>query len=247
VDNLDQPLLAEALREALGLAGLITHAMQIATNFGLCATVEGKLVIKAPDWVLVNSATPLPAGQSRRSYTPHLEGELPALVMEFLSESDGGEYSARPVYPYGKWFFYEQILQVPHYAIFDPALGTLELYRLDEGRYHVEQPNEHGRYWIAALDLFVGVWQGEHYNRTGYWLRWWDRAGQLLPWGLERLEQERQRIEQEQHRAEQERQRAEQERQRAERERQAKEAAQRQAAELEQELARLREQLDRQR
>ncbi|MFM8004412.1 MAG: DUF874 family protein, partial [Dolichospermum sp.] len=56
-----------------------------------------------------------------------------------------------------------------------------------------------------------------------YWLRWWDQTGNLLPWALELIEEERQRAEQERQRAEQERQRAEQERQRAEQERQEKE------------------------
>ena len=41
------------------------------------------------------------------------------------------------------------------------------------------------------------------------WLRWWDRAGNLLLWSAEQAEQERQRAEQERQRAEQERQRAE--------------------------------------
>jgi hypothetical protein len=36
----------------------------------------------------------------------------------------------------------------------------------------------------------------------GYWLRWWDEAGQLLPWSCERAEQDRQRAEQERQRAE---------------------------------------------
>ena len=51
VDNLLQPLLAAALRESLELAGLIVESMIIATNFGICATVGDKTVVKAPDWV----------------------------------------------------------------------------------------------------------------------------------------------------------------------------------------------------
>jgi hypothetical protein len=47
-------------------------------------------------------------------------------------------------------------------------------------------------------------------------LRWWDKSGNLLLWGSELVEQERQRAEQEKQRAEQEKQRAEQEKQRAE-------------------------------
>ncbi|MFM6811310.1 MAG: hypothetical protein ACKPJ4_05025, partial [Dolichospermum sp.] len=54
--------------------------------------------------------------------------------------------------------------------------------------------------------LFLGTWQGTKEGRTGYWLRWWDQTGNLLPWALELIEQERQQAEQERQRAEQERQ-----------------------------------------
>jgi hypothetical protein len=47
------------------------------------------------------------------------------------------------------------------------------------------------------MGLFLGVWQGTKAERTGYWLRWWDREENLLPWGAELVEQERQRAEQE--------------------------------------------------
>ncbi|WP_298911418.1 hypothetical protein [uncultured Nostoc sp.] len=33
---------------------------------------------------------------------------------------------------------------------------------------------------------------GVKVNRTSYWLRWWDETGQLLLWGVERLQQEQQ-------------------------------------------------------
>ena len=42
------------------------------------------------------------------------------------------------------------------------------------------------------MDLFIGVWSGKRENRDGYWLRWWDKQGNLLLWGFESVEQERQ-------------------------------------------------------
>lgn len=206
VENTGQPLIAGALREILELMGYIKPEMLIASNFGLCATVNGNLIIKAPDWVYVPSV--LEAGKERKSYTPNLEGDNPSVVMEFLSETDGGEYSVKRTYPPGKWFFYEQILQVPTYIIFDQETGLLEVYKLEAGRYELELPNAEGRHWIADMGLFLGVWRGEKEERTGYWLRWWDEEGNLLLWGVERLEQERLRAEQEHLRAEQERLRA---------------------------------------
>ena len=102
VDNINQPLLAAALRESLEMAGLIQPDMLIATNFGICATVDGKTVLKAPDWVLVRNALPLPENQTRRSYTPVAEGDLPSLAIEFVSDTDGGEYSMKSQLPLRK-------------------------------------------------------------------------------------------------------------------------------------------------
>jgi len=206
VDNTGQPLIAEALREALELTGYIQPQMLMASNFGICATLNGKLVIKAPDWVYVPTVMPLSSGTSdRRSYTPNLDGDIPSVVMEFLSETEGGEYSVKPTYPPGKWFFYEHILQVPTYAIFDPALGNLEVYHLQARKYELATPNADNRYWIAALGLFLGTWQGTKEARNGYWLRWWDESGSMLLWAVEQVEQvdqARQQVEQERQRAE---------------------------------------------
>ncbi|OPH11270.1 hypothetical protein CENA302_01075, partial [Cylindrospermopsis raciborskii CENA302] len=157
-------------------------------------------------------------------------------VMEFLSDKDGGEYSFKRTYPPGKWFFYEQILQVPVYIIFDPDGGLIEYYELRNGRYELKQPDENGRHWIGSMELFLGTWQGAKEGRTGYWLRWWEETGNLLPWALELIEQERQQAEQERQRAEREHQRAEQERQEKEREHQRAEQ-ERQRAEQERQRA----------
>ncbi len=216
VENTAQPLIAGALRESLELAGLIQPEMLIASNFGLCATLNGDLVIKAPDWLYIKQVKSIQPETTRKSYTPNLQGDIPNIVIEFLSETEGGEYSVKRSYPPGKWYFYEQILQVPIYAIFEPITGQLEFYSLQNGRYELKPTDENNQYWIEDLKLFLGVWQGEKEQRNGYWLRWWDEGGNLLPWGVEKVEKERQRTEQERQRAEQERQRAEQEHQRAE-------------------------------
>lgn len=120
VENIGQPLIAGALREALELAERIQPGQLIASNLGICATVNGELTLKAPDWMFVPQVQPLATSSDRKSYTPHREGQLPSIVMEFLSETDGGEYSHRRIPPIGKWFFYEQVIQVPTYVIFEP-------------------------------------------------------------------------------------------------------------------------------
>ena len=217
VDNINQPALAAALTESLQLAGQLPNNALTPTNYGICATVNGKITVKAPDWAYIPQIT-VDRDEVVRSYTPRLQGEIPTLVLEFLSDTEGGEYSSKASYPPGKFFFYEQILQVPNYGIFDPESGRLELYQLgDSKKYQLQPPNEQGRFWIPEMQLFLGVWQGSRENRQGYWLRWWDEQGNLLLWGAELVALERQRVEEERQRAEEEHQRAEEERQRADR------------------------------
>ena len=210
VDNINQPPLAAALTDSLSLAGYLSETAATTTNYGICAKVEGKTVVKAPDWAWI-PATSVPKSDIERSYTPVLEGDLPVIVMEFLSESEGTEYSIKPSYPPGKWFDYERVLQVPNYLIFEPKAGRIEFYRiLEKGLYEPIQPNDDGRYWVEEAKLFIGTWQGKHQDRSGWWLRWWDTEGELLLWAEEMARQEQERADQERERAEQERERAEQ-------------------------------------
>ncbi len=188
VENDGQPLLAGALRESLELSGFIQPQMLIVSNFGLCATIDEQIVVRATDWLYV--AATQPTESTRRSYTPHAEDDLPTIVMEFLSHVERS-------FPPGKWFFYEQILQVPIYVIFEPEGGLLEFYQLQNGRYELVLPDPDGRHWIAEMNLFLGTWRGSKEGRSGYWLRWWDESGVMLPWALEKIEQERQLAEQE--------------------------------------------------
>jgi Uma2 family endonuclease len=202
VESILQPLLAAALTEALELAGIITPLMLIATNMALSVRINGKTTVKAPDWFFVPQVLPVGKGVIRRSYTPHQEGEIPTLVMEFLSDTDGGEYSSRPSQPFGKMWFYEKIIKVPIYVIFDPRSGLLEVHRLNaEGNYQLESLDDNNRYFISALGLYLGVWEGQRLEQDTYWLRWWDQEGNLLFWGSEKVVLEKQRAEQEKQRA----------------------------------------------
>jgi hypothetical protein len=178
VENLEHPLLASDLSEILGVAGLLTASIIVASNFGICAKVGNKTIVKAPDWVYIPFVNEEFRERKPRSYTPHLEGDVPSVVMEFLSDRDNGEYDASQG---GKWWFYEQILQVPSYVIFDPTSGRVEVYQLKtSGKYSPQIPDNNGRYWIPGVNLFLGVWYGTKERRTGYWLRWWDDGGNML-------------------------------------------------------------------
>nr|WP_324616246.1 Uma2 family endonuclease [Lusitaniella coriacea] len=209
VENIQQPWLAAALTDALGAANRTQPQMLMGSNFGLVATVNKKIVVKAPDWFYVSQVKPVAEGKIRRSYTPNLEGDSVAVVMEFLSDTEGGELSIRATPPYGKLYYYEQILKVPTYVTYDPYELSLEVRSLQEDCYQSQAPDSHGRYWIEELELFLGIWYGERLGQTINWLRWWDGEGNLLLWSSEQVEQERQRAEQERQRAEQEKNKAE--------------------------------------
>ncbi len=55
VDNINQPPLAAALTESLELAGKLLPNSLTTTNYGICATLNNKVVVKAPDWGYVQS------------------------------------------------------------------------------------------------------------------------------------------------------------------------------------------------
>ena len=190
VDNVNQPPIAAVLTESLELAGRLPSTALATTNYGICATVNDKVIVKAPDWAYVPHIN-VAREKVKRSYTPNLPGDIPVVVMEFLSDAEGTEYSSKRTHPPGKWFYYEQILQVPNYIIFEPESGSLEVHRLDESGYDLRTSDENNRYWLDEMQLFIGNWHGRRENREGYWLRWWDEAGNLLLWGTELVEQER--------------------------------------------------------
>jgi len=128
-------------------------------------------VVKAPDWAYIPHIT-VPRSDVHRSYTPQLQGDFPLIVIEFLSDGEGSKYSIKPTSPPGKWFFYEQVLQVPYHALFDLESSNLEVYQLgDEQHYGITEPDADNRYWIPEIELSLGCWMGQRENREGTWLR----------------------------------------------------------------------------
>jgi len=235
VESIAQPLLAAALNESLQLAKLLPSEAIVASNMALVAKIDRKTIVKAPDWFYVAKVYPVGKNVIRRSYSPHLDGDVPAIVMEFLSEEETGEYSTRPSFPYGKMYFYEQILQIPIYVIFDPADGRLEIRKLDpSGRYEIQPLDEYGKYFIDSLELYLGTWHGTRLEQTFHWLRWWGIDDRILFWGSEKAAQDSISIEIEKQRAEVQHQIAQEETQRAETEKL-------RADEAEQEIIRLKQ------
>lgn len=96
--------------------------------------------------------------------------------------------------PPSKWQVYEQILQVPFYAVFDRIQNQFRLFILTGGRYQ-EQDLPERRFWFEELGLGLGVWTGPYRGVNGRWLRWYDADWTCIPTPAEEAERERQRAE----------------------------------------------------
>jgi len=146
--------------------------------------------------------------KNHRSYFLWEYGKPPDVAIEVVSNRKGQEAGSK-IRDYAR-------IGVIYYAIFDPDRQLrdqmLRIYELHAGTYvPLTGP------WLPVAGLGLMLWQGVFEGVEAVWLRWCDQAGNVIPTGAERAEQERERAEQERERAEQERERAEQERERADR------------------------------
>jgi len=169
---------------------------------------------RAPDWFYVPNVPPMLNGKYRRSYVLWQEVIKPMVVIEYVS-GDGRE--ERDTTPFeGKFWVYEQAICATYYAIFEGERASVDLFRLEDGRYQEVLPNESGRLPIKQLGVELGIWHGTHRGITAPWVRVWDAAtGKMLPSEEERaetaealLDDARRRLEEECERAENERRRA---------------------------------------
>jgi len=185
---------------------------------------------KRPDWFLVLDVPRFTQQQELRlSYVIWQEGVTPLLAVELLSPGTEAEdlgQTLRDVNkPPTKWEVYERILRVPYYVVYDRYENNLRAFRLNGTRYEpISLTNQ--RFWLAEVELGLGLWQGCYQQTEGLWLRWYDAEG-WIPTLAEKVQQEQQRVEeatirvqQEQQRVEEATIRAQQEQQRADEERQ---------------------------
>jgi hypothetical protein len=162
--------------------------------------------------------------KAHRTYFVWVFGKAPDVVIEVVSNREGGELGKRKL-------GYRR-MGVAHYVVWDPAqmLGgaTLQAFELAGSVYRVSRAAH-----IEPLGLRLRVWHGVFEGLEADWLRWCDAGGELLPSADERAEREAER-------AEREAERAEREAANATRERTLREAAEREVAALRAELERLR-------
>ncbi len=119
-----------------------------------------------------------------RSYLIWHFGKPPEVVIEIVSNREGGEDSTK-LRDYAA-------MGVAYYAIFDPEQylrqEVLRCYALHEGHYVLREDA-----WFAGVELGLTLWYGEYEHLAAQWLRWCDREGVVIPTGAERAAREGQR------------------------------------------------------
>jgi Uma2 family endonuclease len=143
-----------------------------------------KYNFRGPDFFVVKNVDPDP---ERKSWVIWDEDyRVPNVVIELSSPStkdaDFGEKKDQ----------YEQMLKVKDYFIYDPDSKKLVGWRLHGGVYVELKPNNKGWLWCEELRLWVGIHKSWYHNQEAYFVRFFDKNGQLLLNSKELTEQERQ-------------------------------------------------------
>ncbi len=177
----------------------VSRPFAALANVGLFSTPSEPPVV--PD-VMLSLDVRIPTDlteKKNRSYFIWRYGKPPEVVIEIVSNREGGELDQR--FQRYRW------MQVPYYIVFDPlsALGgpTLRAFELRGSMYvALDQP------WFEVVGLGLVEWEGAFEGLQGRWLRWRTREGALVPTGAERAAREQERAETAEARAETEKARA---------------------------------------
>jgi Uma2 family endonuclease len=170
------------------------HRYLVLANVGMFYGINQPPLV--PDVLLslgVKAASDM-TKKENRSYFCWVFGKLPDVVMEVVSNREGGELGA-------KKDEYASI-GIRYYVVWDPlgllSSTALQVFGLSHaGIYEVLAPD-----WLGAVGLGLCVWHGSFEQMEADWLRWCDREGNLILLGEERAEKEHGRAEQERERAE---------------------------------------------
>jgi Uma2 family endonuclease len=131
--------------------------------------------------------------KSNRTYFVWEFGKAPEVVIEVVSNREGGEATT-------KLAAYRTI-GIPFYVIFDPqellSDRVLRVYEL-AGAFYREMSDAR----FAAVRLGLVLWKGLFEDQEATWLRWCDENGEIIRTGGERADAERARADAERARAE---------------------------------------------
>ena len=149
-----------------------------ATDVGLFYAVNEPPVV--PDVMISLGVAPNAdwTEKKNRSYFVLVFGKAPDLVVEVVSNTEGGELSDK-MRKYAK-------IGITYYVVWDPlrmpSKTPLQCFALERRKYVACKPT------FPELGLGVTAWTGSYDGLQGDWLRWQDQQGVLLPTGIERAD-----------------------------------------------------------
>lgn len=193
VDNIFSEKQMRLLTEPLYASWDPGRPFWVAANVGMYEALNAKAIV--PDVLLSLDATPDQAKEfGSKCYFFWNHGKPPELVIEIVSNKDGGELDRKPE-RYAK-------LRIDQYVVMDPDLHLsdekLQVFDLSRGEY---QKRPAAAEFSAVEGLGLRLWEGDYEGQTEEWLRWIDQDGVLIPTGAERADAESQRAEVEAQRA----------------------------------------------
>ena len=158
----------------------------VDANIGIYASVNEPAVV--PDVFLSLGIKPRDDYTQRenRSYFVWVMGKVPDVVVEIVSNKEGGEAGTK----------FERFtrMRIPYYVLFDPRqLLSPDVLRLLVLHGNGFVPLEGS--WMESIGLGLRLWSGTFEGSQQTWIRWCDQDGNLIPTGAERAEQEKQRAE----------------------------------------------------
>lgn len=214
VGNLQSEKQQRLLVEPLYSSKPIPSPFLAAANVGLFYKLKSDPIV--PDMMLslgVQCADDFSQKQNR-SYFVWEFGKLPEVCIEIVSNSEGDELAlSRKSQQKGKTIvkkdLYAQI-RIPYYVVFDPLRqiqgenemngALLRVWSNFAGRCtemtSTEGIREAGQVvWLEEVGLGLTLWSGQfEEDVTRVWLRWCDRAGQVILTGAERAERLAERL-----------------------------------------------------
>ncbi|CAN0277442.1 unnamed protein product, partial [Phaeothamnion confervicola] len=143
-------------------------------DVGLFPSVKNEDVV-VPDFLLSLGVTPRPVtgAVEDRSYLMWVYGKAPDLVIEIVSNKEGGELTTK-LDKYAR-------IRVTYYAVYDPfhclSKSDLKLYHLVDGRYVSMTPSS----FMSDVGLGLTIWKGSFEGVDSLWLRFLDSEGNLIP------------------------------------------------------------------
>lgn len=159
---LTEPLYAGWKRARPFIAAANVGVFMVAKNPALVPDVFVSLDVEVPA---------LTGPERQQSYFVWEFGKVPDVVVEIVSDTEGGELS-------DKLRAYER-MNVPHYVVFDPLhrLGTetLTTFSIDGGVY-----TQRADARFVTEGLALTLWDGVFEGKRERWLRWADLHGVLF-------------------------------------------------------------------